>query len=634
MKLKNWPQLASKVSLVLGLVFLGCTPEEKPERPNILWLVVEDMSPYLSFYGNEYTHTPTLDSLARKSLIFENAHSNGAQCSPARSTLISSVYAPMLATDWHREARPVPKDFYYPIYLREAGYYTTNNSKTDYNDGNRPESLWESSKRGATYIDRPDKSKPFFSVFNYNGTHTKRVATRDTSGRAPRYVHPDSVKLPVYLPDVPEIRDDIAWHYDSVSKMDNWIEERLQELKDSGELDNTIIFFYSDHGGCLPRAKAFVYEVGTKVPLLVHFPEKFSHLVNGKTRGRDNRLVGFVDFAPTILNLLDIEIPDFMMGRPFLGKNRPRPRKKLFTYRANQERSFIPSRALTDGKYRFIWNFNTAYPNGTRQSYQWQMPSYQSWDRAYHEGKTDSLQSLFWKPMPPFEFYDTENDFYESNNLIGTPRHQQKIEEMKEELLAFMKQNKDLGLYPWSMRKKTDSVPFYDYVRNTNQNVEAVIDAAALASTATADHLNSLIANMQNEDSAIRYWGVLGVLALHERGMLKELPDETLTTFENDPEIEVRLIAAEVLVKARDNEDALNFILEQVKNNHFTSFAVLQNLGKKAKPIEKELLLLEDNPKLKQFYIRSALINTGHYAYEELYRKKEDIDSGHTESKS
>ncbi len=621
--------------LSVSLLVVSCSKQEKLQRPNVLWLVVEDMSPYLSFYGNGHTHTPTLDSLAKKSIIFDKAYANGAQCSPARSTLISGIYAPMLATDWHRERRPVPKEFYYPIYLKRAGYYTSNNSKTDYNDSNRPKNLWDASKKGATYLNRSDRTQPFFSVFNYNGTHTKRIATRDTVDRNPRTIHPDSIDLPAYLPDLPEIRDDIAWHYDSVSKMDGWVKRRLRELKNSGELENTIIFFYSDHGGCLPRAKAFVYEVGTQVPLLVHFPDKFKHLAGVKTVGHDNRLVGFVDFAPTIFNLLDIEIPDFMMGQPFLGKNLPEPKKELFMYRANQERNFIPSRALTDGKYRLIWNFNTAYPNGTRQSYQWQMPSYQAWDMAYLEGGTDSLQSVFWKPMQPFEFYDTENDPYEVKNLIDAPEHQEKIGRMKANLLHFMKSKRDLGLYPWSMRRKEDSIPFYNYARNTDQDVAAVIDAAALASTATQIDLPKLVELMENGDAALRYWGVLGILQLFQHGRLPQPPIVEITSiFKNsDEEIESRLLAAELLVKHNNDQDALNYILLEVKNNHFTAFSVLQNLGNKAKPIEKELLLLEDHPKLNQFYIRSALINTGYYGYQGLFPKKGE-NVGYQKTKS
>ncbi len=615
-----------KVGLVVPILFMvmaSCKKEEV-EKPNILWLVVEDMTPYLSFYGNAYTTTPTLDSLAKNSIVFDNAYSNGAQCSPARSTLISGVYAPMLATDWHREARPVPQEFYYPLYLREAGYYTSNNSKTDYNDSKRPENLWDKSKKGATYVDRPNKSQPFFSVFNYNGTHTQRIATRDTLNRKPRYIHRDSITLPAYLPDIPEIRDDIAWHYDAVSKMDLWVKKRLQELKDSGEHENTIIFFYSDHGGCLPRAKAFVYEVGTKIPLLVHFPEKFKHLAGVKTTGRDDRLVGFVDFAPTIFNLLDVEIPDFMMGQPFLGKNLPQPKKELFLYRANQEQNFIPSRALTDGKYRLIWNFNTAHPNGVRQSYQWQMPSYQAWDQAFIQGKTDSLQSVFWNPMEPLEFYDTENDFYEVKNLVNALEHQERLNSMKEKLLSFMKENKDLGLYPWSMRRKEDSIPFYNYVRNTNQNVSAVIDAAALASMAKPSDKALLMENLKSEVPAIRYWGVMGLLQLFTHHKLEKIPDQIVSIFQNPKEeTEIRLIAAELLVKHGNNKDALNYILQQVKDNHFTVFSVLQNLGSKAKPLEKELLELEDNPRLKQFYIRSALINTGYYKYQNLFKTRE-----------
>lgn len=605
---------------IVVILFASCGKKEPVQKPNVLWLVVEDMSPYLSSYGNQYTTTPTLDEFAENSVVFTNAFSNGAQCSPARSTLISSIYAPMLATDWHREKRAVPEEFYYPKYLKEAGYYCTNNSKTDYNAKNVPKDIWSKSNKKSTYLNRKDKSQPFFSVFNYNGTHTKRVASRDTSGRLPRTISLDSVLLPPYLPNVPEIRDDIAWYYDSVNEMDLWIKKKLDELKASGEEDNTIVFFYSDHGGCLPRGKAYLYDTGTRVPLMVRFPEKHKHLAGVNSSSINSNLVGFVDFAPTLFNLLDIKIPDFMMGKPFFGKNLSTPKSELFLYRANQEQSYIPSRALTDGKYKLIWNFNSAYPNGTRQSYQWQMPSYQGWDNANIKGQVNDLQKKFWQPTEAIEFYDTEEDEYEVNNLIADKKHQAKIKDMKQRLIAFMKKNKDLGLYPWSMRRQEKDLPFYNYVRQTNQPVDAIIEAAAFSSIAKASDIHVLKSYLNSEEPAIRYWGTIGLLQLLERNLISDVPNELIINFNNKKEnTEVRLISAEVLVKSEKNEKALKYILNQVKNNHFISYAVLQNIGNLVKPLEHDLVKLRKNKKLNQFYLKSALINTDYMEYENLW---------------
>jgi len=609
------------ITIILSaLTSCNKTEENSQKKPNILWLVVEDMSPYLSSYGNKFTYTPTIDSLAQNGILFSNAYSNGAQCSPARSTLISSIYAPMLATDFHREKRAVPQDFYFPKYLSEAGYYCTNNSKKDYNANNEPKDIWDVSSKNANYLNREDKTQPFFSVFNYGGTHTKRVATKNTNKRTHRNISLDSVALPPYLPDESEIRDDLAWHYEAVNEMDNWIKEKLNDLKASGEADNTIVFFYSDHGCCLPRSKAYLYDTGTRVPLIVNFPDNLKHLAGKKTPSRDENLVGFIDLAPTLFNLLGIDIPEFMMGQAFLGDDLPKPKSDIFLYRANQEQNYIPSRALTDGRFKLIWNFNSAYPNGTRQSYQWKMPSYQAWDKSNIVGKVDSIQKVFWKPTDALEFYDTKVDSFEVNNLINEKKHLDRINQMKEKLIAFMKDNNDLGLYPWSMRKKKDSIPFYNIIRKTNQPVSDIIDAAAFSSTANASDINTLKSYLNSSEPAIRYWGSIGILQLLERHRIKEVPDAVFKNFKNKSEnTEIRLLSAEILVKHNNNPEALNYVLDEVKNNYFTAYATLQNLGKLVKPIENELIQLREIKKLNQFYIKSALINSGYLPYDDLW---------------
>lgn len=620
MKKKNL-LVYSFVVLIFFIFIVSCKEQKSLKKPNVLWLVVEDMSPYLSMYGNAYTTTPTIDAFAKNSIVFKNAFSNGAQCSPARSTLISSIYAPMLATDWHREKRAVPEDFYFTTYLKDAGYLCTNNSKKDYNANNTPKNIWSKSTKKASYIDRKDKNKPFFSVFNYNGTHTKRVATKNTKKRKFRTITLDSVTIPPYLPNVPSIRDDIAWYYDAVNEMDLWVKKKLDELKASGEAENTIVFFYSDHGGCLPRGKAYLYDTGTRVPLIVHFPEKYKHLAKTETSSISEQLVGFVDFAPTVFNLLGITIPEFMMGKPFLGDNLPKPKSELFLYRANQEQNYIPSRAITDGRYKLIWNFNSAYPNGTRQSYQWQMPSYQGWDEANIKDEVNDLQKVFWKPTEALEFFDTESDHYEVKNLINSEAHKNKISEMKSKLVDFMKEKKDLGLYPWSMRRKEEKTPFYNYVRNTNQPINTIIDAAAFASTAKASDIEKITVNLNSKEPAIRYWATIGVLQLLERNLITKIPKEITTNFKDKTEnIEVRLMSADILIKHHQNSKALDYVLNQVKDNYYIAYATLQNLGKLAKPIESKIIKLRKDKNLNQFYLKSALINTGYMKYDDLWK--------------
>lgn len=615
------------ISIVVILISNSCSKNKEEAKPNILWLVVEDMSPLLKVYGDATATTPTLNKLAKEGVVFTNAFSNGAQCSPARSTLISSIYAPMLATDFHREKRAVPNNFYFPKILKENGYYCTNNSKTDYNAKNYPKDIWSESNKKASYRNRKNKSQPFFSIFNYGGTHTKRVATRNVNNRFPRTVKPKDIKLPPYLPDVPEIKNDIAWYYDAVSKMDLWVKKKLEELEKSGEAENTIVFFYSDHGGCLPRGKAYLYDTGTRVPLIVRFPKKYKHLAKTTTENKNENLVGFVDFAPTLLNIIDVKKPEYMMGQPFLGKDVPESKKELFLYRANQEQNFIPSRAITDGRYKLIWNFNSAYPNGTRQSYQWQMPSYQAWDNANIEGNATPLQKRFWKPTPALQFFDTKNDPYEIYNLANEIKHYKRVTKMKNKLLKLMKQEKDLGLYPWSMRRKEDSISFYNYIRTTNQPVENVIDAAAFSSDATLEDLVKIKKLLSSKEPAIRYWATIGVLQMIKRNFIKEVPKEIITNFNNKKEnTEVRLMSAEAMINSNTNKkEALQFVLNQVQANYFIAYATLQNLGELVKPIENELIDLRKNKKLNQFYIKSALINTGYLPYKYLWNSNTNL---------
>ena len=602
------------------LICHSCQDINKEDRPNILCLVVEDMSPYLSVYGNKLTNTPTLDALAKNSIVFTNAFSNGSQCSPARSTLISGIYAPMLATDWHRQSMAVPDKFYFTKYLKEAGYYCTNNSKQDYNAKNVPEDIWDASYKKASFLNREDKTQPFFSVFNYGGTHTKRVATKNTNGRNPRGILLDDINLPSYLPNKPEIRDDLAWHLDAVTEMDLWVKKQLDKLKASGEAENTIVFFYSDHGGCLPRSKAYLYDTGTRIPLFVYLPEQYKHLAKFSIPFVNKELVGFVDFAPTFLSLARTDIPSFIMGKPFLGENLPETRSEIFLFRANQEQNFIPSRAITDGRYKLIWNFNSAYPNGTRQSYQWQMPSYQAWDKANINGELDSIQSVFWKPTAALEFYDTKVDTFELKNLIVLKKYQGKIAEMKKKLLKLMKDKNDLGLYPWSMRRRNSKEPFYNYIKRTNRPVGEVIESAALSSTASKSDITNLIKYLSSSEPAIRYWGTVGFLKLLERGEINSIPQEISRNFNNNNEnTEVRLMSAEILIKHNRSTDALLFVLNKVKENHFMAYATLQNLGELVKPIESEILKLRNDSKLNQFYLKSALINSGNLNYNNLW---------------
>lgn len=601
--------------LVVGLVI---STNLIAQQPNILWLSCEDMSLYLGSYGNTLVSTPNLDRLAAKGIRYTQAYANGVQCSPARSTMISGQYAPMLGMDWHRGRVPAPEGIYYPAYLREAGYFCTNNSKEDYNSSTTPDNLWDESNKNAHYKNRP-AGQPFFSVFNEGITHMTRVATRDTTRRTPRTILPEQVTLPLWLPDLPEIRNDLAWHYDAAELMDQWVGEKLAELEEAGLAENTIIFFFSDHGGCLPGSKAYPRILGSQVPMLVYFPPAFAHLAPMEQPAVSEDLISFVDLAPTVLNLLDIPIPEQMSGLPLMGPEAQK-RETVYIFRSNQGPNFIPARGITDGRYHLNVNFNTGYRPGGRQDYQWQMPAFQAWEVASMAQRTNSTQNWMWELHEAIEFYDLAADPDELHNLVADPEADSLIQHFLSLLLRQMKEEKDIGLYPIQLRRQETGEPLYDYVRRTNQNMEELIDMAFLAAKAGPSDIHTLTTGLDHDRPVMRYWAAIGLNQLARKGLLQQLPDEVMAHFGDEHEAPViRDVCAEMMVWHHHNIDALEFLYNQFIMKDEAAIASLQNLGPLIMPLKDQLNSLLGNKKGDQFYLRSMLINVGLLPYSGLF---------------
>ena len=325
--------------LLAGLVVLPLSPalvaQPAPSpRPNVVWLVVEDMSPWLACYGDDTVATPNLDRLAAASVRYANAFATSPVCAPARSSLITGLYATRIGTMHMRTGNPSktalqkdPRAYAeipsyeglppawlrcFPELLRAQGYYCTNNSKRDY-QFQAPVTVWDQSNGKAHWRNRRD-GQPFFAVFNYGGTHESQ--TFPNVRAKPRVVDPATVLLPPFYPDTPKVREAVARTYDNIAAMDAWVGGKLRELENAGLLDSTIVFFYSDHGVGLPRGKRSCYDTGTRVPLLVRFPD-------GRRAGKtDERVVSFVDFGPTVLSLCGVRPDARLDGVPFLGRFR------------------------------------------------------------------------------------------------------------------------------------------------------------------------------------------------------------------------------------------------------------------------------------------------------------------------
>jgi len=425
---------------------------QSAKRPNILWLVTEDISPYLASYGDSTAKTPNLDRLAREGVRFTNVYDVSGVCAPSRSCLITGMYPTYLGTDNMRTQNAFPT-IGIPKYsvvlppevkmftelMRRGGYYCTNNGKEDYQfEGLK--AGWDENSKNAHYKDRPP-GKPFFAVFNFMTTHESRIWTKKNN---PLLVDPAKVKLPPYYPESPIIRKDMARMYSNIMEMDKQVGEMLKELEDRGLLDSTIVVWYSDNGGPLPRGKREIYNSGLRVPMIIRYPHKeHAGTVN-------DELISFVDFAPTTLSLAGIKIPDYMQGQAFLGPQKAStPRKYIYAARDRMDANYDMVRAVGDGRFKYLKNFQPEKPYIQNITYRLDMDLMNELLRLNEEGKLNDVQKLwFRKTKPVEELYDTKIDPYELNNIAGDPKYAAKLSELRKALADWMQMTNDKGFIP------------------------------------------------------------------------------------------------------------------------------------------------------------------------------------------
>ena len=450
-----------------GMLYVPQRPQatQTTQRPNILWLSTEDISPDLGCYGDEYAHTPNLDKFAAQSARYTNAFSSEPVCAPSRSAIITGMY-PTTIGSLHMRSKAVPpagvKAF--PEYLRAAGYYCTNNSKTDYNfeapPSNRPpDTVWDETSNKAHWRNRQDKSQPFFAVFNFVVTHESQVRVPDdqykknTARLKPEEFHdPAKAKLPPYYPDTPLVRKDWARYADNITAMDYMVADVLKQLEEDGLAENTVVFFWGDHGRGLPRAKRWVYDSGLRVPLMVRWPGKIKP-------GVVDDVVSLMDLGPTVLSIAGVPIPPVMQAQAFLGDQKKAPRQYAFAHRDRMDESYDMMRSVTDKRFHYIKNFFPGRPYAQHIEYMEEMPTMQELRRLYKDhmnaldpnyGKAMTpAQLLFFRPEKPVEeLYDVTVDPHEINNLAALPQHQETLKRMRAALEQWQKQTKDLGLVP------------------------------------------------------------------------------------------------------------------------------------------------------------------------------------------
>ncbi len=569
------------------LLFLFCatalTAMSRAEvgRPNILWISSEDHGPHMGCYGDAYAKTPNVDRLAARGMIYRHVWSCAPVCAPARTTIISGMYPPSTGGEHMRSlvAYPEGKKMF-PQFLRETGYYCSNNSKEDYNLA-KPGEVWDDSSKNAHWRNRAS-GQPFFAVFNSLKSHESQIRVRPHVA-----VHdPAGVRVPAYNPDTPEVRQDWAQYYDQVSEADADAGHLLADLEKEGLTEDTIVFYWADHGSGMPRSKRSLCDSGLQVPLVVYFPEKWRSLAPPDYRagGSSDRLVSFVDFAPTMLSLAGIQPPDWMQGYAFAGKFIAPPQPFVFGFRGRMDERGDLSRAVTDGRYVYTRNYRPDMPWGQHIAYMFQTPTTRVWKALFDAGKLNDAQSAFWRPKPPEEFFDLQTDPDEVHNLANSPEHAAIKARLRAAVQELAKKIHDVGFLPEGERLlRAKGTPLYDFGHDESRYpFERVFAAAELASSLQEGALPELKKALADADSGVRYWAVLGLRMRGAAAVTTALPE--LRNALGDASPDVRIASAQALAQFGGTAEAPAALAELAKlaawgpNTVFVSVAALSAL--------------------------------------------------------
>ena len=572
------------------------------EQPNIVWISCEDISPHLGCYGDPHAITPNLDKLAQEGTRYTNAFTTAGVCAPCRSAIITGMYQNSIGTHHMRCNATLPtwlKPF--PVYLREAGYYCTNNSKTDY-QFSKPakKEIWDICGAKGHWKNRPQKSQPFFAVFNFTGCHESGIASESKYKSVTEDLLPSQrqnpkelTTLPPYYPDTTITREDWKRNYELITAMDAWAGDLIQQLKDAGEYDNTIIIYWSDHGVGLPRAKRWLYDSGTHIPLIIRVPAKFQKSLDISSLATDNQLISAVDFAPTVLNIAGIDPPSYLQGRAFLGLHLSPPRKFVYGARDRMDERYDIIRTVRGPQYRYIRNFEPLKPYYQYMNTPEKGATMQEIRKKEASGQLDPVMALFSANEKPVEeLYDTHADPFEIHNLADDPAFSQRLSEMRHALSKWQNEIGDVGLIPEAEIEilEQDAGSRFAILQSTTKNsstekrLALLVDIATSASEGPAG-IPKLLDALQNEDASIRYWAATGIgnIGPAATSTLKRVVESL-----NDPSPSVRIAAARAVAKLGSPEEALPVLEAELQSDHqwgrLAAAIVLDEMDEEARP--------------------------------------------------
>ncbi len=587
--MKTVPKLLSLVAATMMALPAGAASS----RPNILWISFEDISPHLGCYGDPHARTPHIDRLAGQGVRYDNAFVTAGVCAPCRSTIITGMYQTTIGTHHMRCNARLPEHIKpFTVHLREAGYYCSNNSKKDY-QFKEPKETWDESGRKAHWRNRKDKDQPIFAVFNFTDCHESGIASDSKYASVTKEIEKhDPARLttfPPYYPDTPAARADWGRYYDTVTATDRKLGRILAELEEDGLAEDTIVFYWSDHGVGLPRAKRWLYDSGMKVPLVARIPEKFRTDGQGKPGTATDELVSLMDLGPTALNLAGIEIPKHMHGRAFLGGNLKPERRFVFGARDRMDERYDIIRAVRDKQFKYIRNyepFKTYYQYMNTPEKGRLMKEIRKVQTA---GEAAPGVALFLRPSKPIEeLYDLEKDPHEMNNIADLPLYRPILERMRRAHLNWVTQSRDLGLMPEPEIVEREKKFGSRYAILRQPGLRGLMQAIRNTSSAALKGekgLPELVEAMKHNDATVRYWGAIGIGNVGGRAIRHKA---LMAEGTRDASASVRIASARALCRMGDHEAVLPILVKELASREewvrLNAAIVLDEIDEHARP--------------------------------------------------
>ncbi len=508
------------------------------EKPNIIWFLTEDLSPqFLALFNDgKGCETPNLAELAKDGILYPNAYSSAPVSSAARTTLITGCYAPSFEGSFHRhiELNAMPEGLrMYPSYLRDAGYYTVNANKTDYNVV-LDETAWDNiNGKLDTWRTRPDKDQPFFMQRSVLTTHESRLLfsrevyeTKETRHKL------EDVALMPHVPDTKLMRYSYATIYDRIEESDAELGKLIEMLKEDGEFDNTIIMFFGDNGGTTPGTKGYTDNIGVQVPLVVYVPEKWQDKMGTQPGTTREDLVSFIDFAPTTLNMAGAKIPKRMDGISFLGEKAERGNESVVCYGDRFDEMYSFNRSIRKGNFRYERNYQPYQTQSLFALYRYKQLSFQEWKQLYEKGELNAAQSRFFEPQGVEELYDLTTDPHELNNLASNPEYRSQLNDLRGDMNSYLLDKCDLGFFPETIIHEEAMENPATYGEKNKKRIKRFMEVADLQRLSFDEAKKSLVRALDSDDAVEVWWGLSTSAAFGEDAKSLKSKAESLLNHE------------------------------------------------------------------------------------------------------